>query len=233
MARPRKDSHKPTITAADIKAAARRQMGERGTAGLALRGIARELGITAPAIYNYFPRLEDLITALIIDAFTALADAMGPAGEQAVGVSAKLAASLRAYRAWGVAHPVDFQLIYGNPIPGYHAPGEITGPLAWRPFAGLFTLLEGAWQRGELAIPAAYTPVPPQVAAFLTEFRQTAGLRLPNELVCALASGWARIHGQVMLELFEHSQALIGDPAAFYELELRAFLRQLGLPPPD
>ena len=63
-----------TIT--QIKAVARQQMAEHGTAGLSLRGIAREMGITAPAIYNYFPRLDDLITALIVDAFTALADAM-------------------------------------------------------------------------------------------------------------------------------------------------------------
>ena len=68
MARPTHD--------AQIKAAARQQMAEHGTAGLSLRGIARQLGITAPAIYNYFPRLEDLITALIVDAFSDLADVM-------------------------------------------------------------------------------------------------------------------------------------------------------------
>ena len=37
-----------------IKVVARQQMAEHGTAGLSLRGIAREMGITAPAIYNYF-----------------------------------------------------------------------------------------------------------------------------------------------------------------------------------
>ena len=58
-----------STTIAQIKAVARQQMAEYGTAGLSLRGIGRAMGITAPAIYNYFPRLDDLITALIVDAF--------------------------------------------------------------------------------------------------------------------------------------------------------------------
>ena len=75
MARPRREAAHPNIAAA-IKSVARQQMSERGTAGLSLRAIARELEITAPAIYNYYPRLDDLITALIVDAFQSLADAM-------------------------------------------------------------------------------------------------------------------------------------------------------------
>ena len=72
----REHAHERIDMITRIKAVARQQMAEHGTAGLSLRGIAREMGITAPAIYNYFPRLDDLITALIVDAFTALADAM-------------------------------------------------------------------------------------------------------------------------------------------------------------
>jgi len=147
---------------AQIKAAARRQMAEHGTAGLSLRAIARELGITAPAIYNYFPRLEDLITALIVDAFTALADAID-AAESAVeseSCGPKVVASCLAYREWAIAHPMDFQLIYGNPIPGYVAPAEVTVPLARRPFDGLFRLFLEAHQTDELMIPAEYAPVP-------------------------------------------------------------------------
>lgn len=232
MPRPRKEETR-SATAEQIKAAARRQMGELGTAGLSLRGIARELGITAPAIYNYFPRLDDLITALIVDAFTALAEAMEVAGTQAEGVGGRFAAIIRAYRAWAVTHPTDFQLIYGNPIPGYAAPAELTGPLAQRPFSQLFSLLQTGWQAGQITLPAEYQPVPPEVAAHVAAFQQRAGLALPEVLICVLLSGWARIHGQVMLELFHHSQPFIGDPGAFYELELTAYLRRLGLAPPD
>jgi AcrR family transcriptional regulator len=220
-------------TIAQIKAVARQQMTAHGTAGLSLRAIAREMGITAPAIYNYFPRLEDLITALIVDAFTALADAI-QAAEKAVespACGAKVLASCLAYREWAVAHPVDFQLIYGNPIPGYVAPAEITVPLARRPFDGLFRLFLEAYQTGELVIPEEYMPVPASIAAHFATWLPQAGYDFPDALLCLLMSGWARIHGMVMLELFEHLGPVVGDSAAFYRYELGAFVQQLGMTP--
>lgn len=103
---------------------------------LSLRAIARRMEITAPAIYNYFPHLEDLITALIVDAFNDLADAMQAAGQSVTSNTwgPRIKATILAYRRWAVAHPVKFQLIYGDPIPGYAAPAEVTSPVANRPF---------------------------------------------------------------------------------------------------
>jgi AcrR family transcriptional regulator len=213
-----------------IKAAARHQMAQHGTAGISLRGIARELGITAPAIYNYFPRLDDLVTALIVDAFTALADAIEAAEASTPGEACgpKILAMCLAYRQWAVEHPVDFQLIYGNPIPGYEAPAEVTVPLARRPFDGLFLRFLEAYQSGELVVPAEYEPVPASVRAHFATWLPTAGYAFPDALLCLLMSGWAHIHDMVMLELFEHIGPVVGDPAAFYRYELEAFLRRLG-----
>ena len=214
-----------------IKAAARQQMAQYGTAGLSLRGIARELGITAPAIYNYFPRLEDLITALIVDAFTALADAIDAAESVVESETcwSKILASCLAYREWAIAHPMDFQLIYGNPIPGYVAPAEVTVPLARRPFDGLFRLFLEAYQSGELVIPAEYAPIPASISEHLATWLPKAGYDFPHALLCLLMSGWARIHGMVMLELFEHLPPVVGDTGAFYRYELDAFMGRLGL----
>ena len=227
----RRATHPHDSMEAQIKAVARQQMAENGTAGLSLRGIGREMGISAPAIYNYYPRLDDLITALIVDAFNALADAI-EAAESAVASETrgpKILASCLAYRAWAIAHPLDFQLIYGNPIPGYVAPAEITVPLARRPFDGLFRLFLEAYQSGELVIPAEYAPVPPGVAAHFATWLPQTGVAFPDALLCLLMSGWARIHGMVMLELFEHLGPVVGDAAAFYRYELDAFWRQLGI----
>lgn len=217
--------------ASQIKTAARQQMAQHGTAGITLRGIARELGITAPAIYNYFPRLDDLVTALIVDAFTALADAIDAAEADTPGETCgpKILAMCLAYRQWAVEHAVDFQLIYGNPIPGYVAPAEITVPLARRTFDGLFRLFLEAYQSGELAIPAEYASVPPRITAHLATWLPEAGVAFPDALLCLLMSGWARIHGMVMLELFEHLGPVVGDAAAFYRYELDAFWQQLHI----
>ena len=232
MARPRRTTQtdSPDMPS-QIKAAARQQMAQHGTAGIALRAIARDLGITAPAIYNYFPRLDDLITALIVDAFTALAEAIeaAEAGTPGETCSPKILAMCLAYRRWAVEHPVDFQLIYGNPIPGYAAPAEITVPLARRPFDGLFRLFLEAYQSGELVVPAEYTPVPASIAAHVATWLPTAGYDFPDALLCLLMSGWARIHGMVMLELFEHLGPVVGDAAAFYRYEVEAFLQHLGM----
>ena len=230
MPRPHRDAAHPNLAAA-IKSVARQQMSERGTAGLSLRAIARELQITAPAIYNYYPRLDDLITALIVDAFQLLADAMqASAGAiDEVEYRARILATALAYRQWAVAHPVDFQLIYGNPIPGYVAPPEITVPLARRPFLDLFRTFLAAWQQGALKIPAAYAEVPASIQAHVAEWGMQVGVDLPAPVFCLLAVGWARLHGMVMLELFHHLQPMIGDPAALYRYELDAFLVSMGL----
>ena len=219
------------LTIAEIKATARQQMAESGTAGVSLSAIARAMELSAPALYRYFASRDDLVTALIVDAFNDLADAI-QAAESAVEAKTcapKIAASCLAYREWAIAHPVDFQLIYGNPISGYVAPAEITVPLARRPFDGLLRLFLEAYQTGELVVPAEYAPVPAGISAHFATWLPKAVYDFPDALLCLLMSGWARIHGMVMLELFEHLGPVVGDSAAFYRYELGAFLQQLGM----
>ncbi|MCL4827978.1 MAG: TetR/AcrR family transcriptional regulator [Caldilinea sp.] len=232
MSRPKRTITLPgQDMSSQIKVAARQQMAQHGTAGISLRGIARKLGITAPAIYNYFPRLEDLITALIVDAFTDLAEAMEAAEDAAPSrrPADRIVTLCLAYRCWAVEHPVDFQLIYGNPIPGYAAPAEITIPLARRPFLRIFACFLEAYQAGALVIPTEYQAVPPGMAVHLAGWKQLSGIDMPDPLLGLLISGWARIHGMVMLELFHHLQPLVGDAAALYRYEIDALVQHLGL----
>lgn len=231
MPRPRRDESRANL-AEEIKRVAREQMAERGTAGVSLRGIARALQITAPAIYNYYPRLDDLITALLVDAFTALAAALEEAGESAVDETNRgriLAASLR-YRTWALERPVEFQLIYGNPIPGYVAPFEVTTPLAQRPFAALGRYFVAAWQAGELTLPFTENDLPESITQHMEAWRRESGIEAPTAPLYALIVGWTRIHGLVTLELFHHLQPAIGDTEALYRHEVNVYLDQLGLP---
>jgi AcrR family transcriptional regulator len=225
--------HTGQDTARQIKIVARQLMAEHGTAGLTLRGIAKQMGITAPAIYNYYPRLEDLITALIVDAFNALAEAMHAAALASLEASygARILAIVSAYRLWAVENPIDFQLIYGNPIPGYVAPFDLTAPLARKPFFELVPIYLQAWQVGVLRIPAEYQPLPASVAAHIDAWGHQVGVSIPPPLFGLIISGWGRIHGLVMLELTHHIQPGIGDAAAFYRYEVEAYLQRLGLLP--
>src|SRR4051812_24044622 len=158
-------------TAEAIKSVARQLMSEEGTNGLSVRGIAKVLDLTPPAIYHYFASLDDLTTALIVDSFNALADALEVAAEQSTAPTAgsKLLDVILAYRQWAVDNPIGFQLIYGNPIPGYVAPRDVTVPAVVRTFVVTVSLIEEAMQTGELVPAAPYNQIPPVVEARLNE----------------------------------------------------------------
>src|SRR5438105_4517474 len=112
----------------ELKDIARQQMYQAGSgSAVSLRGIAAAMGMTAPAIYRYFPTREDLITALIVDAYTALGDAIlsACATQPEDCYANRFFLAARAYRGWAVAHPAEFGLIFGTPIPGYQGPAEV------------------------------------------------------------------------------------------------------------
>jgi AcrR family transcriptional regulator len=216
-----------------IKIIARQQMAAAGTAGISLRGIARELDVTAPALYRYYGSIDDLITALIVDAYNALADTLDaenaryPAGAYAE----RLFGVLMVYRAWALANPVDFQLIFGNPIPGYEAPRDVTIPAARRPFELIGMMLGEALAAGAMDYPAVYDALPDSIESYIGAMSAQEGYAIPPQVIYLTVSGWSRIHGLIMLELFTHTQPVIGDAEAFYRFEIVTFMEQLGLNP--
>ena len=217
-------------TQTEIKDIARKLMAEHGTAGLGLRAIAREMDVTAPAIYRYFPSLDDLITELIIENFTALAAAMaeGEASAPKTDYAGRLMGMLMAYRRWALDHPIDFQLIYGNPIPGYVAPAERTMPAARRGFDVVVEILAGALAAGAIIPPPEYEALPETISAQLAGVNAHEGYDVPVVVLYLATVGWTRIHGIVMLELFDDIQPVLGDTEAFYRFEMHMLLKQLG-----
>ncbi len=213
-----------------IKSAARERMAAHGTAGINLREIARKMDITAPAIYRYFPSLDDLITALILDSFNGIADAMAYADanvpQENYGV--RLYAIGMAYRQWAVDHPVDFQLIYGNPIPGYVAPAEITVPAARRAFVVIGVVLQQAIQAGALKL-NPLEGLPPSNAAFFEGIAREYGI--PPEAIELITDVWSQMHGRIMLELLHHFDPVVGSSGDYFAYKLKQYVRALGLDP--
>lgn len=217
-------------TRTEIKTIARRMMAAEGTAALSLRGIAREMGMSAPSLYHYYASRDDLTTALIVDAYESLGAALeqAQAAEPFEEYATQFLNVASAYRAWALAYPVDYTLIYGNPIPGYHAPAEITVPVvrrALRPFAAL---MEAAWVAGELRLPSDQEPIA-ELDQRLVAWGLTQQLTMPSAALRSLTAGWSLIQGMVMLELFGHIQPIIGDPDAWFHAEVRTFLRRIGM----
>jgi AcrR family transcriptional regulator len=116
----------------EIVEVARRHLATDGPAGLSLRAVARELGMASSAVYRYFPSRDDLLTALIVEAY----DALGAAVEEAEAamprpdLRGRLHATCAAVRGWATAHPHEYALVYGSPVPGYAAPEATIGPAA-------------------------------------------------------------------------------------------------------
>ncbi|NJL04075.1 MAG: TetR/AcrR family transcriptional regulator [Chloroflexaceae bacterium] len=234
MSRPRNIAINAATTA-QIKAAARQLMAQHGTAGLSLRAIARQLDLSPAALYHYFPSLNELITALIVDAFNGHAQAVRSARDAAAAqghdLPTQLIAAALAYRAWACANPTDFQLVYGNPIPSYTAPAHVTTPAAQAVGAPFLETITAALAQGVLHVPASHTAVPAGVQQHYRAYLasddplQIAALHLLN-------SAWVLLHGMVVLELYQHLPPVVGDLESFYQHQLRAFLRQAGYPPP-
>lgn len=227
MGRPKRSQQHPNLQAA-IKDVARKQIAEHGAAALSLRAIARELSITAPAIYNYFPRRDDLVTALIVDAYHSFAAALAVARDaNNDDHAANITSSANAYRSWALSHPEQYGLIFGTPIPGYHAPMEITGPAAAKSMLVLVQVLDAAYQDGVLSLvepsPALLTLLQPWA-----DHLNYAGP--PGVIHLALAS-WAQIHGLVSLELFEHlaTSPEYGDVEGLFKAEIQASVERMGI----
>jgi AcrR family transcriptional regulator len=218
-------------TVEEIKAVARAQMAAEGTAGVTLRAIAREMGMTAPALYRYFGSRDELVTMLVTDAYDALADAMEAAVEAAGpgGHAQRIRAAFGTFRAWGLEHPTEFALIFGSPIPGYVAP-ETTRPAGTRYTDLLVRLLADAVADGALD-PARIDLQPsPALARQVEELqRRRGGPGLPVPVLAFGLGAWARVHGLVTLEVFGHLAPAVGDGTALFEQELETIVRQSGL----
>ncbi|TFV33595.1 TetR/AcrR family transcriptional regulator [Streptomyces sp. T1317-0309] len=107
---------------AEIKERAWQQIATAGASGLSLNAIAKELGMSGPALYRYFGGRDELITELIRDAYRSLADTF----RAAAGSGGGLPGLARALRGWALEDRQRYFLVYGTPVPGYHAPDDIT-----------------------------------------------------------------------------------------------------------
>jgi AcrR family transcriptional regulator len=219
-------------TTTEIKDVALQQMAEQGAASLSLRSIAREMGMSAPALYRYFPNRDALVTALIVDAYNSLADALQTAndGQESGDYNGRFHAVTHAYREWALSHRAEYALIYGTPIPGYEAPRDETVMPAARTNLVIGYILNEAQQAGKLTIPEAYFNVSPDLQAVLDEL----AAMIPEENV--LAAGvlltiyiFSRLHGLVWGELDEHFAPKIADSGELFEIETAEMCDRLKL----
>ena len=224
-------------TLGDIKDVARRHVTSTGAANLSLRAIARDLGMSAPALYRYYDSRDALLNDLLLDCFTSLAETLEAARDaQPEGdVSARITAAAMAYRDWSLSHPAEFTLVFGEPVPGYEAPKEGPTDEAGARFGRVFLeLIILAWYDHRFSVDAP-EDLDPTMAATLEA--KSAEYELPSDVPIGVLvvwlQGWGMLHGTIALEVFGHLAWVLPDGSGLFHAQLREMLDRLGLPRPE
>lgn len=217
--RPRRSEQHPDLQLA-IKETAWKQIAETGASAMSLRAIARELNITAPAIYNYFPSRDDLVTALIVDAFNSLGKSQGDSLRDLPedDLTTHLSVLGLAYRDWAITYPQRYQLIFGTPIPGYEAPAEITVSAAAESLVPLLETIQAIFIAGRLRADRS-APMTPELKSMLEAWSQFTGGTNVDVLYVALVI-WSRVHGMVSIEIGQQFPSFITDPGEVFRREI-------------
>ncbi|OON73456.1 TetR/AcrR family transcriptional regulator [Streptomyces tsukubensis] len=191
---------------AEVKEHAWDQIATQGASALSLNAIAKQMGMSGPALYRYFASRDELITELIRDAYRSLADTLRAAAAE----GADPAGLAHAWRGWALQAPQRYFLIYGTPVPGYHAPEDITGTAS----DIMTTLLE------VLTASATDSPTTPFSTHLETHRDWADGHPAPPALLHRALTFWTRLHGALSLELAGHFTGMRFDPALLFEAEL-------------
>ena len=226
-------------TTGEIKETARRILVAEGPEAVSLRAIAREMGMTAPALYRYFSSREDLVRHVCGDIFTEIATGIRAASargaqEPSGDVTAKLIAACREFRHWALTHREEFGLLFGTPLPGLEALHNDRIDECALDFAGSWmTLFLELWQRHPFPVPAD-DQIEPELLAQLARYIGALGVDLPAGAVLIFLRCWVRLYGMVSLEVFEHLHFALDDAAPLFEYTLAELADLVGLdyPPP-
>jgi AcrR family transcriptional regulator len=212
---------------AEITDAARRQLAEVGAAALSLRAVARDVGMVSSAVYRYFPSRDELLTRLIIDGYDALGAAAEAADDPGAAPLERWLAACRSVRTWALAHPHEYALLYGSPVPGYEAPRD-TVPAASRVGVVLGRILGDAARSGALP-DAAGVRVPGLVSDEAVAVLGGEHPSLDDTVRTRALLAWSAVYGTISFELFGHFVGSVEDADRFFDLAMTDLAGLIGL----
>lgn len=216
----------------EITEIARRQLATEGATGLSLRAVAREMGMVSSAIYRYFPSRDDLLTALIIDGYNAVGEAVENADAKvsADDFAGRWLAVCRAVREWALAHPHEYALLYGSPVPGYKAPQD-TVSAAVRDTVVFVRIINEAYAAGAIDPAGPCPPAPSSIAEDMVRARAAIPMDITDDLIARSFTAWAGLYGTVSFELFGQFNNVIDERAAYFDHTMTLLGRLVGLKP--
>jgi len=214
----------------EIKAAARRQLGESGAQALSLRAVARELEMASSALYRYFPSRDDLLTALILDAYEAIGDRVEAIDrvKRPDDHRGRFRAFCQAIRHWAQENPHEYSLIFGSPVPGYVAPVATVAQAARIPLT-LTGIVRDAWAAGALR-PGTVAEMSDELAGQSAKVAELAAPGVPGPVVACTVIAWTQLFGMVGFELYGHLNGTMEPAGPFFEYAVERMADLIGLP---
>lgn len=212
---------------AQIVELGRRHLVEHGAAGLSLRAIARDLGMVSSAVYRYVSSRDELLTLLLIDAYSDLADAVNRARDAMAEMwSDDVIAIAHAARHWAVDQPASWALLYGSPVPGYHAPAERTVGPGTRVIGAMFDAVAAGIATGDIMLTNYAAPQP--LSADFERVRQEFGFPGDDPVIAKCFAIWAGVVGAISLEVFgQYGPDTLSDPRTVFDTQVRLLVSML------
>ena len=207
----------------------REQLATEGAAGLSVRAIARDLGMASSAVYRYVASRDELLTLLVVDAYSELADRV----ERARTAAARhrwrsdVTAIGRATRQWALEQPARWALLYGSPVPGYHAPAELTTGPGTRVVRALFDAVGEGVAGGDVRVTKESVAQP--LSGDLQRLAGQFDFVADDEVVLRCTVGWAIVVGAVSLEVFgQYGPETFADPGKLFDEQIRVLIDVLA-----
>jgi AcrR family transcriptional regulator len=213
----------------EITDIARHHLATDGAGGLSLRAVARDMGMVSSAIYRYFPSRDDLLTALIIDGYNAIGQAVedADAAWDQDDFTGRWLAVCHAVRDWALAHPHEYALLYGSPVPGYRAPEDTIGP-ATRDTVVYGRIVAEAHAAGRLS-PPGFCPAPPEMLSSDADAVREFMPGVSDDVVARAVIAWTDLFGMVNFELFGQFNNVVTHRRELFEHNMLCLARLLGL----
>ncbi|QKV91756.1 WHG domain-containing protein [Streptomyces sp. NA02950] len=218
-------------TIREIKDVARTLLVQEGPENVTIRAIAREMGMTAPAVYRYFSSRDALILQLRVDIFEEMARFMrgvlGKLPEEEPG--RRLISGARALRIWAIKHPHEFGLILGPWAPGLGReetkPERHMGLVLGSVFSDLVSDL---WRLRGFPAPEG-EELDAGLARQLTTLSEDQDVDMPPGAIAVMLRCWVRLYGVISLEALGHMSFALAEGQSFFEFELRSLCTVLDI----
>ncbi|MWA05282.1 TetR family transcriptional regulator [Actinomadura sp. LD22] len=220
-------------TVREISETARRILVEQGPEAVSLRAIAREMGMTAPALYRYYDSHSELLRHVVGDIYTELTEQLRSSIEDVPhgDMSGKFLSVAREFRCWALSHPREYALLFGAPVPGLgdDAREDFADECAQQFGSVFMTLFLELWRKHPFPVPSD-DEIDPDLLPQLRRYRgEAGGAELPLGLLQIYLECWVRLQGSVSLEVFGHLSFALDDAAPMFELMLQQIAPPLGL----